>query len=265
VFILQHGNRCIIQWYEGLDGLGVYTVGFNLGLAMSLAVSAFQTAWLPFFMSFVDKREEAKVLFGRVLTYYVLGFGVITVFFFIFAKPLVMVLTQPAFHEGYKVVGLSASAQFFGGAFCVLLPCLYFAKEVAYVSLIQALAAIAGVGLNFVLIPAYGLSGAAMAVALGFLGMALLMHLWNFHRRGRYLHVHYEWKRVTGLGAVYSIYAGIMALHRDLSLLGELMFSIAVMLTLPLPLFCFLHPAERRVARSLLPNLATKRTISTSP
>jgi len=264
VFILQHGNRYIIQWFDGLESLGVYTVGFNLGLAMSLAVSAFQTSWLPFFMSFVEKREEARLLFGRILTYYVFAFGAVTILFFIGAKPIVMLLTQPAFHEGYKVVGLSASAQFLAGVFYVLLPGLYFAKEVGYVSLIQAFASMAAVGLNLILIPAYGISGAAICVALGFLGMVLLTHLWNCNRRRQYLHIEYEWVRVGRFGLVYLIYAIIMLFDRDLTWLGESMFSIAVMLTLPLPLFCLLRPQERRAVRSFLPTLTTKRTMSRS-
>lgn len=245
-FILQHGNRYIIQWFDGLESLGVYTVGFNLGLAMSLAVSAFQTAWLPFFMSFVEKREEARLLFGRILTYYVFAFGAVTILFFIGAKPMVMLLTQPAFHEAYKVIGLSASAQFLAGMFSVLLPGLYFAKEVGYVSLIQAIASLAALGLNLILIPAYGLLGAAISLALGFLGMALLTLLWNFRRRSKYLEVQYEWKRIVCFALLCGGYASIMLLERDLSWLSELLYSMVVLVSLPLVLFKLLHSYERQ-------------------
>ncbi len=260
VFILQHGNRYIIQWFDGLESLGVYTVGFNLGLAMSLAVSAFQTSWLPFFMSFVEKREEARLLFGRILTYYVFAFGAVTILFFIGAKPIVMLLTQPAFHEAYKVVGLSASAQFLAGLFYVLLPGLYFAKEVGYVGLVQALASMVALGLNLILVPLCGLLGAAISLALGFLGMVLLTLLWNFKRRAKYLEVQYEWRRVIWFALLYSGYAAIMLLERNLSWIGEVVYSLIVMMTLPLVLLSLLKPNERRTVMAL-PSFLYRRSV----
>jgi O-antigen/teichoic acid export membrane protein len=99
LFVMQASDRYILQWFKGLEIVGVYTIGYNLGLLMNLFVSAFQNAWVPYFMSFVDKRDEARALFGRILTYYVLGFGVLNLVFFIVAKPAVMLMTQPAFYE----------------------------------------------------------------------------------------------------------------------------------------------------------------------
>ena len=254
LFVLQHGNRYIIQRFDGLESLGVYTVGVNLGLAMSMAVSAFQTAWLPFFMSFVEKREEARLLFGRIMTYYVLAFGAVTTLFFIGAKPIVMLLTQPAFHEAYKVVGLSATAQFLGGLFSILLPGLYFAKEVGYVSLVQAVASVIAIGLNLVLVPLFGILGAGTSLALGFLAMVLLTLLWNFKRRDNYLRVQYEWRRGIGFALLYSGYAAIMLLHQDLSRFGEGVYSLVVFMSLPLALSRLLHSEERQAIK-MLPRL----------
>ena len=251
VFILQHGNRYIIQWYDGLESLGVYTVGFNLGLAMSLAVSAFQTAWLPFFMSFIERREEARVLFGRIMTYYVFVFGAVALLFFIGARPITLLLTQPAFHEAYKVVGLSASAQFLTGLFYIFLPGLYFAKEVGYVGLVQAIASLTAIGLNVLLVPFWGLMGASVSLALSFLGMVLLTVLWNFRRKKRYLEVQYEWKRVILFALLYTGYAVLMLLDRDFSWAGEIGYSGTVMLTLPIALLGLLRPDERRTVMAL--------------
>src|SRR5438309_944381 len=174
LFVIHQGNKYVLQWFHGPDAVGVYSIGFNLGLAMALAVSAFQSAWLPYFMSFVDKRDEARTLFSRILVYYVLGFGTVSLLFFMAAKPVVMIMAQPAFHEAYQVVGLSASAQFLAGMFSVLLPGVYFAKDVRYVSVVEAGAAAIAIGLDLLLIPPFGVLGAAIALALGALAMVVL-------------------------------------------------------------------------------------------
>lgn len=167
LFVLQHGNKYILQWFDGLEAVGIYTVGSNFSLVINLLVGAFTGAWTPFFMSFVDKWDEARVLFGRVLTYYVFGFGALSLLFYIAAKPVVMLMTQPAFHDAYKVTGLCASAQFLIGVYSILLPGMYFAKEVRYQSLIQSVAALAAIGFSLLLIPPLGSSGAAIALRGG--------------------------------------------------------------------------------------------------
>lgn len=263
LFVLQHGNKYMLQWIDGLDSLGVYTIGFNLGLVMNLVVSAFQTAWLPFFMSFVDKREEARLLFSRIMTYYVFACGTLTLLFFVCAKPVVMLLTQPAFHGSHIVVGLSAAAQFLAGVFYILLPGLYFAKEVKYVSVIQAIASLMAVGFNLLLIPPFGMMGAAIALVLGFLSMVFFTHLWNLQRKRKYLRIQYEWKRVICFAALFVGYAALMLTERDLSLLGEITYSLSVMITLPLMMYALLNPQERRSVvnvRNLLRRRSQVRT-----
>ena len=142
VFLLQNANSYILQYLKGLDAVGIYTVGFNLGLPIGMVIGAFGNAWTPFFLSFTDKKEEAVTLFRRITTYYVMGFGFLTFLFFAFAKPFVMVMTQPPFHGAYSVVGWSAASQFFIGLFSVLLPAAYLAKEAKYITIIQGIAAV---------------------------------------------------------------------------------------------------------------------------
>jgi len=257
LFILQHANKYILQWFSGIEAVGVYNIGFNIGLAMSLLVSALQSAWLPYFMSFTERRDEARILFGRILTYYVFGFGAISLLFFIYAKPIIMIMTQPAFYEAYKVVGLSAGACFISGVFYILLPGIYFAKDVRYVTVIQTISAGIAVVLNFVLIPMYGLFGAAMALIFGFVTMVICMQLWNYSQKNQYIKIAYEWKRIMQFSIIYTLYATVMLWERHLSLFGELMMSLAATCLLPLTIYVLLKSNEKMYLR-----LFCKRLIS---
>lgn len=201
LFVMQQGNKYILQALRGLDEVGVYTIGFSLGMVMNLLVTAFQNAWTPFFLSFTEKKGEGAPLFGRIFTYYIYGFGVISLLFYLAARPVVMVMTTPAFHDAFKVVGLSASAQFFMGAFLALLPGIYFARQVKHIIFIQALPALLAVTINLLLIPSLGLVGAGLAQALSFLSLAAILFFWNRWRG--YLEVPYEWKRVGVFAIIY--------------------------------------------------------------
>ena len=244
LLVLQQANKYILQDHEGLDAVGVYTIGFNFGMVMSLIVSGFTAAWHPFFLSFTNKQDEARPLFGRVMTYYVLGAGALSLLFFAVARPVVTIMTRPSFHESYLVVGLSACAQFLIGVFSLLLAGMYFAKEVKYLSVVQAFAAGAAIALNFILIPPFGILGAAIALAFGYLLMAVLQHLWN--RRRNYLDIQYEWGRIARFALFYVIYAVVMLWDRSLPLIGELVISAVAVLVVPLPLYLLLSEPEKR-------------------
>jgi O-antigen/teichoic acid export membrane protein len=156
VFLLQHGSKYLLQWFKGLDQVGIYTMGFNFGLVISVIVTAFQSAWIPYFMSFADKPSEARVVYGRILTYYVLAVGTLTLGVFAVARPLVLALTNQAYHGAWTVVGLSATAQFLAGLCIVVLPGMYVAKEVHFIGLIQGVAAVIAITLGALLIPVFG-------------------------------------------------------------------------------------------------------------
>ena len=130
LFILGQNSRYMLEMFQGLDDVGMLGVGMGLGAAMSLAAGAFQKSWMPFFISYSDKRTEAKDVLGRVLLYYVCGFGSLLLAVCAVAKPAVMILANPRFLDAFKIVGLAAGGNFLAGAFSIFLPPLYFAKEV---------------------------------------------------------------------------------------------------------------------------------------
>jgi O-antigen/teichoic acid export membrane protein len=247
LFVIQQGNKYILQWFKGLETVGIYTIGFNLGLMMNLIVSGFTSAWMPYFMSFINKWDEARILFGRVLTYYAFSFGGLSLLFYITARPVVMIMTKTAFHDAYKVVGLSATAQFLTGVFSIFLPAIYFAKEVRYVTLIQGTSALLAVGFNLILIPLFGMIGSAVALMLGLLVMSVLQQTWNFKRRRSYLNVQYEWNRILWFSFIYVGFVLIMLLKGNPSLGVELLISGISAAALPIILYALLNQREREM------------------
>jgi O-antigen/teichoic acid export membrane protein len=259
LLVVQHGNRFLLERLNGLDALGIYTVGFNLGLALSLLVGAFQSAWLPFAMSFAERQDEARSVFGRVLTYYAIAGGALTVLFFVGARPAVLLLTQPNFHDAYQVVGFSAATQFFIGAFSIFLPGVYFARKVQYVTFVQAVTAIAAILLNLLLIPQMGVPGAGLALALGAFMLPMLQHGWNMHHRSIRLRVHYEWRRVGTVLAVYSSIGALTLWPRSISSGTEMVFAGLAGSSAIAAAYCSLSISERaalwRMARGLRSSL----------
>jgi O-antigen/teichoic acid export membrane protein len=248
--VIQQANKYLLQAIDGLGAVGLYTVGFNLGLFSALVVSAFTNAWFPFFSSFMERQGAAPPVFARIMTYYVVGIGSLSLMFFIWARPVALVMLQPRFHDAFASVGPSAAAQFLLGAHSILSATMYFAKDVRYAIVIQGAAALLSIGLNLALIPILGTRGAAIALVLGVLSMVIIQHGWNRYRR--YLHVPYERGRLLPFAALYVAIAAPFLLGRDWPLALELASSLVSTVVVIIAVVALTTPSERSTARELL-------------
>ena len=192
--LIDYADRQMIERMLGLTDLGIYSIGYSFGMVMTILVGAFATAWPPFYMSYVNKRDEARKVFAKVLTYYTIGFGCFTLLFFFIAKPILILLVSSQFHEAWAVVGLVAAGYALKGSYLILLPGISFNEQLHKQSAIEWVAAITNVLLNLWLIPVYGIFGAAIATFCSYLILPVLA--WLVGRK--LLIVDYQWKRVLG-------------------------------------------------------------------
>ncbi len=243
--LIDYADRQMIERMVSLDALGVYSVGYSFGMVMTIAVGAFAIAWPPFFMSYLNKRDEACTIFARVLSYYLIGFGSLIVLFFSMAKPVVLLMTAPAFHDAWLVVGLVAAAYMLKGCYLIVLPGIYFAEKLHKQSAVEWVAAIVNIGLNFWLIPIYGIVGAALATFLSYLILPVLA--WTVARH--YLAVDYEWKRLAYISMGVLLACGLIYLlsaQFDSSLLATMLINVTVLVLFIGAAYCWLITACER-------------------
>lgn len=229
LFVLMHSNRYILQLLESLEQVGIYSIGFNFGMIMYVLVGAFTSAWYPFYMSYMEKQEEAKVLFGHIYIYYSIGFGILTLIFFISAKPIIMLMTQVAFHDAYKVVGFSALACYLIGIFSLQMPPVVYLKEMRYVTILQSITAVISIPLNIVLIFFYGFIGAGIGLASGYLIMAALLFAWNKKQQARYFKVSYNANAIAKFFFFSFIIINAILINRDWNVVAEIFFSLLML------------------------------------
>lgn len=221
-FLIDWSDRIMIERLVGLDEVGTYAVGYSFGMVISLAVASFGNAWPPYFISFLNRREEAIVLFGKVMKYYVILYGSLTLVFFLTARPVVTLMTTPPFHSAFTVVGLVALAYMLKGCYLIMLPALAFEKKLYLQTAIEWIAALVNVALNFLLIPLFRKEGAGISTAIAYLCLPLMAY---FIGR-RYLCVRYDW---AGIGKFAAAFVALAALSY-LPLGGRPIFGFALAL-----------------------------------
>ena len=179
LFLLMHFNKYVLESYRGLDIVGIYSAGFNLGLAMTIVISGITTAWYPFFMGYMKDLKFAEILFGKIFSIYCIGIGCIVLMFFIWAKPVAFLLLKGNFYDAYIIIGLTATTQFILGMYNLLLPPSYFAEEISAQVLVQCIAVVLGLPFYFIMINFFGLFGGGLAILICHLILVLTIFLWN--------------------------------------------------------------------------------------
>ena len=234
---VNFSDRFFLVHLASLSEVGLYEIGVRIASAMVLLLTAFRMAWPAFAYSIVDD-DEAKRTYAFVLTYLVVVASWLALGLGLLAPWLVRLLTQPAFYEGESVVAPLAFGGVAYAAYIVMAIGVGRAKRTQFNWVITGFAALVNVALNLILIPPYGIMGAAVATVAAYAVMFLGM-TWYAQR---VFPVPYQWRRV--LTAVAAALA-LLLLGRQLGgFAAALGFSLAY--PLALLLLGFFLPEERR-------------------
>ena len=245
IWALNFSDRFFLAHIAGQDDVGRYSLGVRIASAMVLLLVAFRTAW-PAFAYSIDDDREARRTYGFVLTYLLFVACWLSLALGVLAPWIVRVLARDeAFWAGADVVAPLAFAGALWGAYTVVSIGIGRLKRTQFNWVITGSAAALDVVLNLLLIPPYGIRGAAAAALAAFALMFVAMAIYA----QRLYPVPYQWRRVaTVLGAA----AALTVVGR---IVDRLDVAIALVLAYPFVLLAlgFYLPFERaRIVRVLV-------------
>jgi O-antigen/teichoic acid export membrane protein len=182
VQLLNLVDRRILSRFHGLEMTGLYDKAYSLGAGVKFVLSPFETAWQPFVYSH-SSQPDGPPLFARLATYIWAGFLAVGLSVAVFGRELLIVFTftNPAFWVAAPVVPIVTLAYLFHGAFLLTSIGIGIEKRARYYPVITASAAAVNLAGNFLLIPRWGMLGAAWSTVAAYAVMALL-GLWFSQR-----------------------------------------------------------------------------------
>jgi O-antigen/teichoic acid export membrane protein len=197
--LLNLSDRYFLKHFSTLEEVGLYSMGYKFGIAMAIAVGAFQQAWAVA-MFRIAKEEDAKVIFSRLFTVFLSILGILGLGLSLFSKEVLMIFSTPPYYASHRVIPLVLSSYFFLGVYYYTAIGINLRKKTYYQTLVVMGAAILNLGLNYWLIPPYGMMGAAVATLVSFAAMGICAMILSL----QLYYVGYEYRRITGLsmGAV---------------------------------------------------------------
>jgi O-antigen/teichoic acid export membrane protein len=237
-------DREFIVWYKDNAEVGVYSAAVKIAGVMTFVLIAFRTAW-PAFAYSIDDEREARRAYAFVLTYLLAFASWVALALGGLAPWWTKLLTTPQYQRAEEAIGLLAFAGAIYAGYTVLAIGSGRARRTQLNWVVTGVGAAVNVGLNFWLIPAYGMVGAAISTAAAYLALFAGMTLYA----QRVYPVPYQWRRVlTVVGAAIAL--DVAARAGGLGLLPSL--ALVAAYPLALALLGFYLPAERKRFRRLI-------------
>ncbi len=198
-WIVDGLNRFFLAGFASFADVGVYNLGARVASIMTIAlVTPLANAWSPIAFS-LGFTQKAQSTYSRLQTYVVfIGTFLCLVLAFV-ALPLVHIITNnPAYWQATKVVFVLALSQLMFAMYYGFATPIGVSKRTELSAIMWLINALVSVGLNWLLIPRFGLNGAMWATFFSYLqNLALSFFL------GQHLFkVHYEYLRMIKVVSV---------------------------------------------------------------
>jgi O-antigen/teichoic acid export membrane protein len=191
-------DRIMLARLSDLAEVGQYAVANRVAMPLLFAVAAFATAFSPFILAaHSDDPEAEKELRARVLTYVTAGLVLMALALGLFARQIVDIVA-PGFDRAYQATGLVAAGLAAFGVSTVTMTGLSITRRTGRVAFAATLVAAINIGLNLLLIPVWGMMGAAVATLVAFVLLAVLYHL----QAQRAYRTHYDLRTVFAMSAL---------------------------------------------------------------
>jgi O-antigen/teichoic acid export membrane protein len=251
VYLLSVVDRYYL-YHRSHTEAGLYSIAVKFAGTVAFIVRAFQYAWPPLAYSISDDAQAAR-LYGLVTTYYLLVSGWVVAGLALLGRWVFRLLAAHPYYDGYRALPWVALGWAMYGLWVVFLVIAGRAKATTR----NFPAALAGLAANvialLVLVPAFGLAGAGIALCVAYVAMLCVMHLLT----RRLFTVGFEWGRLARLVLVMGGLAAagdlVLPTHGVVGLLARAAVWAAI---LPALLATgFVHEAELAQGRALLTRL----------
>ena len=179
--IILYSDKIVITKMLGLEDNGIYSVAFQIGMAISLLQNSFNQAWVPWlFKKLALNSENEKRKLVKITYLYMLAMlGVVIVLWLI--TPLIYYFLGDVFSDGMELVTIIGLGFAFNGMYKMMVNYLFYAEKTKFISIVTIGMAVFNIGLNIVLIDEYGLIGSAYSSALTFFLEFVI--IWYFSQR----------------------------------------------------------------------------------
>ncbi len=191
-WMVNSGDKLLIKYIISDHAVGIYSASYSIGSKIFLTIGGIIISYLNVSTYNTIKNgisiiEMKFIIYNRVKIYFILG--LIVVFFAsLFSNLIGHVLLSPLYAEGFYLIGLLALSSLFTTCFFFWEQVIYAIGATTLITKHYIFGAVLNLGLNVLLIPIYGITGAAIAMTISsFFQLLFLTYIFNNYSKKQQL------------------------------------------------------------------------------
>lgn len=174
--VLGQSDRIMMQSFMLSDTeIGVYSFYYTFSAVISTLLNAFNNSWVPFYYEDVDAENWEKL--NKKCRNYMEVFSLIVIGFLMLSREVSYLLAGSEYQNGANLIPILTMAVYFTFMYQFLVNFEYFHKKTIFIAVGTVSAAILNIILNAIMIPLWGMYGAAIATAISYGGLFVMHYI----------------------------------------------------------------------------------------
>lgn len=235
-------DRMVITQQTSLEQTGIYTAGLRIASIMGFFAQAFRTANLGFIFE-TSKEDNAPKVYSLTLSYYLLLSSILVVFLSLYGRPLLILLATSQYESAYIIIPFLTYKLVADGVSQITSIGVLLTKNTKLVGAGTVICAVLEAGLLFLLVPLWGILGAAVAVLVVYIclnGFFLVGSQKDYH-------IPYEYWRIAKILLLSGVLITLNLLIHPAGMMAQIGYSTLLMLVYlaAIPTFSLITKKEK--------------------
>jgi len=226
LMFLTYADRYILEMYSGLAAVGVYSVGYVFADKIyAMIINPFGQALTPVgFQTFTRSIPEYTALLKKVFEGYCFVMEIFLIVYFAVLREIFEFIVGKQYLEAYNIIGIVIIGTTFFGAASIVGGTIVMKEKTNTVLLFSLISVVFNIFLNFVLIPGFGIYGAALATLVSYV---IYFYLF-FGYTQKLVYVEYDTKLIVLSGLISTVFLVLIIFisYLDINVLLRLLIKL---------------------------------------
>jgi len=167
--LISMSDRLFISSFIDNTAVGIYSVSFQVSSIVMLFTLSINKAWSPFlFRKLSEKGNGYQIKIVKITYYLMLSITAIFILFIIFHSTIFDIFIDSKYQRNSSLILILSLGFVFQGFYFLVTNYLFFEKRTSVLSLLTGLSAVCNLVLNYIMIPHFGMIGAAYASCISY-------------------------------------------------------------------------------------------------
>ena len=178
VWVFSSADRIMIENFLDLDAVGIYTVALSMSSVLLVATDAFGEAWSPNAVKvYEEDPSKARALYQQMFKVILLLGGAVVLLGALIGYEVVYLLFSKQYSESFYPAMILLAGIAFKMTIQITAISIGLNKKTHFIMLTTMFVAVLNIGFNYIMIPSYGVIGAAVATMLSHLFVTVIYGL----------------------------------------------------------------------------------------